>query len=129
VTIVVASLALPLDDLSDEVGGLIGTIMMSGLFMGLVTSYSLTRPLHRLAMATQSIGEHDLSKRVTVEGPREIRTLGQSLNDMAEALQTAETRCAGMTVCRSFCSTLNRFCRDSGGLLDRAEIDNKNATM
>lgn len=128
-TIVVVSLALPLDDLSDEVGGLIGTIMMSGLFMGLVTSYSLTRPLHRLAMATQSIGEHDLSKQVTVEGPREIRTLGQSLNDMAEALQTAETRYAGMTVCRSFCSMLNRFCRDSGGLLDRAEIDNKNATM
>ena len=71
---------------------LVTAILVAGLFLGLLVSYWLTRPLNRLVKATQSIGEQDLSKRVDIKGVYEIRTLGQSFNDMAEALQTAETR-------------------------------------
>jgi len=67
-------------------------VLMAGLLSGILAVYWLTRPLNRLSKATRSIGEHDLSKRVNIEGAHETRVLGQSFNEMAEALQAAETR-------------------------------------
>lgn len=90
VTFAGAILALPID--FAEVGWLMLIIIIAGYLMALVTSYWLTRPLQQLAESAQSIGEQNLSERVSVEGAREFRSLGQSFNGMAEALQTVETR-------------------------------------
>jgi signal transduction histidine kinase len=67
-------------------------VLTAGLLSGMLASYWLTRPLNTLSKAAQSIGERNLSKRVHFKGAREIRALGLSFNEMAEALQEAETR-------------------------------------
>ena len=63
-----------------------------GIAAGVFTSRRLTAPLEKLAEGTQAIGEHDLSYRVAVQGSQEIKTLAESFNNMATALQTAETQ-------------------------------------
>jgi signal transduction histidine kinase len=89
VTFAVAFLVLPIDFF--EVGWLMGTIVIAGFGMAFVSSFFVTRPLQILAESTQAIGEQNLSERVPVEGAQEIRTLAQSFNGIAEALETAET--------------------------------------
>jgi signal transduction histidine kinase len=62
-----------------------------GAITGALMSRSLTAPLSRLAQAAQAIGARDLSRRVKVEGTKEVIELAQAFNDMAEGLQQAET--------------------------------------
>jgi signal transduction histidine kinase len=62
-----------------------------GAIGGTLMSRSLTAPLSRLAEAAQAIGARDLSRRVNVEGTKEVVELANAFNDMAEGLQQAET--------------------------------------
>lgn len=67
-----------------------------GLVLVITAVYLLNRsvilPIIQLTQSTQQISQGDLKHRVTLLGPREITTLGQSFNHMAENLQysTAE---------------------------------------
>ena len=69
-------------------------IMAVGIFVGLlsgvVVSYSLAKPLRRLADTAEDIGQRDLSSRVDVRGSTEVNRLAESFNNMATQLETAE---------------------------------------
>lgn len=67
-------------------------MLAAGLFSGIWASYWLTKPLNSLGAAARAIGKRDLSQRVEVTGSREIAELGDSFNEMAEALESAENR-------------------------------------
>lgn len=62
-----------------------------GILFGVLASRSLTAPLSRLAEAAQAIGARDLSKRVEVSGSHEVKEVAQAFNEMAAALEGAET--------------------------------------
>ncbi len=67
------------------IGGLLG------ILFGVLTSRGLAAPLNRLAEAARAIGARDLSRRVEVEGSDEVREVARAFNEMAGALQQAET--------------------------------------
>jgi len=70
--------------------GLLSGIL--GVALGVIMSRTLTAPLAQLTRTAQSFGKHDFSLRAQIKGSREMRDLAQSFNEMAENLQTAETR-------------------------------------
>jgi signal transduction histidine kinase len=62
-----------------------------GIAVGIISSRGLTSPLNKLAEAAKAIGSQDLSRRVEVRGSDEIRVVAQAFNEMAAALEKAET--------------------------------------
>jgi two-component system, OmpR family, sensor histidine kinase BaeS len=56
----------------------------------LAVAYYLTRPLQRLTVAAEAVAEGDLTHRVDVGGPEEVRHLGEAFNDMADSLAESE---------------------------------------
>jgi two-component system OmpR family sensor kinase len=62
-----------------------------GIAVGIISSRGLTSPLNKLAEAAKAIGSQDLSRRVEVRGSEEIRVVAQAFNEMAAALEKAET--------------------------------------
>jgi signal transduction histidine kinase len=62
-----------------------------GIVAGIISSRGLTSPLNKLAEAAKAIGSQDLSRRVEVRGSDEIRVVAQAFNEMAAALEKAET--------------------------------------
>lgn len=62
-----------------------------GLIFGVLASRGLAAPLNRLAVAAQAIGARDLNYRVPVQGSTEMREVAESFNEMATALQSAES--------------------------------------
>jgi signal transduction histidine kinase len=76
----------------------LGLTVPVGVLFGLLTTRRLIRRLRRLADATGAVAEGDFRPRVPVEGADEIGRLEDSLNRMAERLDTAlhtERRLAG----------------------------------
>lgn len=57
---------------------------------GYWTAHRITRPLHHLRDATQTLDLRDLSRRVAVEGEDEIAQLAVSFNRMAEGLEAED---------------------------------------
>jgi signal transduction histidine kinase len=64
--------------------------LLIGIFLSVLMSCSVTRPISQLAEATQAIGRHDLGYRVETKGSQELQELAQSFNRMAEELEHAE---------------------------------------
>ncbi|MBI3957796.1 MAG: HAMP domain-containing protein [Chloroflexi bacterium] len=62
-----------------------------GLIFGVLASRNLAAPLNRLAVAARAIGARNLDYRVPVQGSTEIREVAESFNEMAAALQSAES--------------------------------------
>jgi signal transduction histidine kinase len=62
-----------------------------GILFGVLVSRNLTAPLSRLAEAAQAIGARDLSRRVEVSGSDEVKEVARAFNEMAAALEGAET--------------------------------------
>jgi two-component system OmpR family sensor kinase/two-component system sensor histidine kinase BaeS len=62
-----------------------------GILFGALASRGLTAPLSRLSEAAQAIGARDLSRRVEVGGSDEVREVARAFNEMAAALEGAET--------------------------------------
>jgi signal transduction histidine kinase len=62
------------------------------LLLGIFLARRLTQPIRQLNRATQSVAAGDLSQRVTVQSHDEVGELADHFNDMAEALETAETQ-------------------------------------
>jgi signal transduction histidine kinase len=66
-------------------GGLLGVIF------GVFVSRWLAAPLAKLQAAARAIGSRNWAYRVPVAGSEEIRAVAQSFNEMAAALEAAET--------------------------------------
>jgi signal transduction histidine kinase len=64
--------------------------LLIGIVMSLWMSRSVTRPISRLAQATQAVGQRELSYRVSTKGSQELQDLALSFNRMAEDLEHAE---------------------------------------
>lgn len=62
-----------------------------GSIIGVIIARGLTAPLNQLAEAAQYIGAQDLSRQVEIKGSDEIRAVARAFNDMAAALEQAET--------------------------------------
>ena len=65
--------------------------LLIGIFLSIVMSRSVTRPVSQLAEAVQAIGRRELGYRVETQGSQELQELAQSFNCMAENLERAET--------------------------------------
>ena len=69
------------------------TLLLCGLAVGvsllggLVASRGVLRSLQRLTVAARALAQGDLKQRVPLSLFQELRTLGQSFNDMAQQLQ------------------------------------------
>ena len=68
---------------------LIGAIL--AIVFGMLVSRWLSAPLTHLVDGTQAIARRDLSFRVTEQGSAEMRDVSNSFNEMAAALEDAET--------------------------------------
>ncbi|MBQ7580729.1 MAG: HAMP domain-containing histidine kinase [Clostridia bacterium] len=55
-----------------------------------ITTYSLTKPLRKMANVTKSYAKGDFSTRIDVKGHDELATLALSLNKMAQSLSALE---------------------------------------
>jgi signal transduction histidine kinase len=62
-----------------------------GIIFGVHMSRRIAAPLERLAAAAQAIGRRDLRQRVDLKGSREIVAVATAFNDMAAALEKAES--------------------------------------
>jgi signal transduction histidine kinase len=62
-----------------------------GILFGVLVSRTLTAPLERLATAAQAIGARKLHYRVAMQGTQEVVAVAQAFNNMAEALEQAES--------------------------------------
>lgn len=73
-------------------GLLIGSLIAVGLaaVAALAAAYYLTRPLERLTLAAQTLAGGDLTHRVGLGGPGEVRGLGAAFNEMADSLEESE---------------------------------------
>ncbi len=70
-----------------------GVIVLNSLIsvmVGALIGQLVTRPLGHLRRAVQAFRDHDLSHRVKPRGPVEIVELGNTFNEMADALQESE---------------------------------------
>jgi signal transduction histidine kinase len=81
----------PLQVVSRPLGTITLIAGVSGILFGILMSRSLTAPLNRLAEAAHAIGARKLTRRVEVKGSAEIVKLARAFNDMAAALEEAET--------------------------------------
>lgn len=81
---------LALERLPGVVLGMGGVIALVGIGAGIWISRTLTAPLRELEDAAQDIGQHQLSRRVSVEGSSEIRAVASAFNLMAAELEQAE---------------------------------------
>ena len=72
--------------------GLLGLALITvlGLLGAWILSHSVVRPVRRLAAASQRIARGEGGEPVTPEGPREIRELAASFNDMNAKLTKAQ---------------------------------------
>lgn len=62
------------------------------LILGAVLAFQITAPLRQLKKAAAAIAQGDLSQRVHIRSRDELGDLGQTFNQMAESLSSAETQ-------------------------------------
>ena len=62
-----------------------------GIVIGVVISLTVSRPLARLAQAARAFAAHNWDQRVQVGGTEEVAEVSFAFNDMADAVQQAET--------------------------------------
>lgn len=70
--------------------GAIGALVIAAL-AALLLAWYLTRPLERLTEAANALAAGELAHRVDARGPLEVERLGTAFNEMAQALDDAET--------------------------------------
>lgn len=81
------SLEGPLADMKRHKTGLAGAIILFALAAGALFATTILRPLRSLSDATKSLGEGDLTTRVSVRSGDEIGLLGTSFNAMASRIE------------------------------------------
>ncbi|NEQ99529.1 MAG: PAS domain S-box protein [Cyanothece sp. SIO2G6] len=79
--------------------------------IGILTARKITHPILSINSAAQDLATGDLNQQVTVEGAKELKTLGQSFNDMAKQLQlsfeTLETQNQHITATKDAIAQIN----------------------
>ena len=66
----------------------IGVIaMIAGSLVSLLLAFHVTRPVRKLTEGVQKIGEGHLDTRIRIRSVKEIQTLAETFNDMAENLE------------------------------------------
>ncbi|NDJ77823.1 MAG: HAMP domain-containing histidine kinase [Chloroflexi bacterium] len=68
--------------------GLFGLLVALGL--SALIARSVARPLQQMSRATQAIAQGNFNPRVPEAGPREVRALAQSFNDMVERVSITQ---------------------------------------
>jgi len=68
--------------------GLIGLVIAVGLTV--LIAGSVARPLQRISQAARRIAQGDYRQRVPVRGPREVRALAESFNEMVDRVATTQ---------------------------------------
>ncbi|WP_197367355.1 sensor histidine kinase, partial [Streptomyces clavuligerus] len=72
--------------------GVAAGVALAVALAALLLSRAVLRPVRALTVATRSLGEGDLARRVPVTGRDEIAELGRAFNRMAGSIQGAEER-------------------------------------
>ena len=65
---------------------------LAGTIASIAASWWITRPLIVLEDGTRKIAEREMGHRVEIQGTSEIKSLAESFNSMAEAIEVAEER-------------------------------------
>jgi signal transduction histidine kinase len=78
------------NDLTFNLLGLTGGVLLVGLVVGYILATFLTHPLSRLAEAARIVGGGDLSRRVDVPGEGEVGEVAVAFNAMTKKLQEKE---------------------------------------
>ena len=60
------------------------------IILSALIARSITRGLHDVDRAARRMADGDLSQRIPVKGPREVRTVAQSFNQMAQRVATTQ---------------------------------------
>ena len=68
--------------------GLLSVVI--AIFLSAFIARSITRSLQDLDKAARRMAEGDLSQRIPVEGPREVSTVAQSFNEMAQRVASTQ---------------------------------------
>ena len=87
-----------LRDVLNEYGSALGLPVVQAAFMGLViaifmavvVSRTIARPLLEIAGAARAVAAGDYDRQVTVTGPPEIRTVAESFNHMTHEVKTTQ---------------------------------------
>jgi signal transduction histidine kinase len=66
----------------------LGAISIVALFLALVLTRRLTRPLEELATASEAVAQGNLDRQTEPGGPTEVRRVGSAFNAMTEHLRT-----------------------------------------
>ena len=81
------------------------------IVLGIVTARKITHPILAINNAATDLAEGDLTRQVTVNGAKELKTLGQSFNDMAKQLylsfETLETQNQHITAAKDAMAQIN----------------------
>ena len=67
-------------------GGLFGLVAIAAFLLALAASRGIVTPARKLQNVAASFGQGQLGQRVEIEGPTELRNLGQAFNKMAEEI-------------------------------------------
>ncbi|KAM3115398.1 sensor histidine kinase [Phormidesmis sp. 146-33] len=68
-----------------------GGVLVLALLLGWFASGQILAPLQSLSSTARSIGESDLTQRISIQGAGEIADLANTFNDMMDRLQSAFT--------------------------------------
>ncbi len=76
-------------ELSQDIGlGIFGIALAASLLVVYLTHRAIVRPIRKLVNGTKTLASGDLTSRIEVPAGGEFRTLAESFNRMAEALET-----------------------------------------
>ena len=79
--------------------------------LGIITARRITRPILAINKAAQDLAAGNLTRQVMVEGAQELKTLGQSFNNMAHQLhqsfETLETKNQDVTTAKEALAQAN----------------------
>ncbi len=96
--------SVTINDISPFIERLRGVILIAGIlaaavavFMAILISNQLLKPVRALTRAADHLSAGDLSTRVKVEGSDELATLGRTFNQMAANLESEEERKKALT--------------------------------
>jgi signal transduction histidine kinase len=74
-----------------------GIAILLSAVLSILLAYALLRPIRELTHAARAMGKGDLNQRVKPRGNGETALLAKTFNEMADSLQTAETRRRALT--------------------------------
>ena len=71
--------AINADTVKDSLLVMVSLLALATLFLMILFSYWINRPVHAIVSEIKRLGDGDLSRHIDISGPQEIRVLGQEL--------------------------------------------------